>query len=153
MKISPRTKLAAAVTGTLLVVGPVAWRAAARSAPEPVHVKVISRSLVPGGVPASQIGDSDLQISVLTLRPGASTAWHSHPGPVVVSVIRGTATFVSADCARRDYHAGEGVAEAPGTVHATRNDGREDLVFAVVFILPPGADAGVAEATPPGCPD
>ncbi|MGB3184447.1 MAG: hypothetical protein WBG36_02280 [Ornithinimicrobium sp.] len=80
------------------------------------------------------------------LEPGASFPWHTHPGPVLVSVIGGgELNFVRArDCQPRQYPAGALFIE-PGPVHTAYNKGPETVTVLGTFF---DVEPGEALATP-----
>lgn len=65
----------------------------------------------------------------ITVQPGAQFPWHTHPGPVIVTVVEGTLTYVNADdCVRRPYPAGTAFVDPGfGNVHTAYND-TDDVV-------------------------
>ena len=90
--------------------------------------------------------------------PGGSTGWHTHLGPVLVTVVRGAVTLYDGDdktCTGVTYTAGHGfIDQGFGHVHLARNEGSEPANFYATYILPP--DAGDTLAIPaspnPNCP-
>ena len=83
---------------------------------------------------------TDASVLTLTVEPGGSTGWHTHPGLAVIAVSEGTGTLYSTDCSSREYGAGEAFVEA-GNDEATlfRNEGTVPAVLTVTFIAPRGA--------------
>jgi quercetin dioxygenase-like cupin family protein len=80
----------------------------------------------------STAANRDVVTTQLTLQPGATTGWHTHPGPVTVVVVAGTLSFWrTPDCAKRTLEAGDSVnlsdaALAPGGgtgLDLARNEG------------------------------
>ena len=56
-------------------------------------------------------GRADVFIQHVRLAGNEATAWHPHPGPVFVEVVKGSLTYEAAehgDCRRITYEAGEG---------------------------------------------
>ncbi len=56
--------------------------------------------------------------------PGATTGWHSHPGPLFITVTAGAVTVYNAEdptCTPRVFTAGQGFVE-PETEHILRNE-------------------------------
>jgi hypothetical protein len=54
----------------------------------------------------------DVAVQSIVFQPGSQSGWHSHPGPVFISVVSGTMTFYEGDdpdCEPIVRHAGEGV--------------------------------------------
>ena len=98
-------------------------------------------------------GPTDVYISQVTIVPGGHSGWHSHPGPSIVTIISGTATFYHADDASHTPNvcpAGTGCVEESGRVHINRNEGDTDLVAVVMQIVPRGAPRRIDEPQPPG---
>jgi quercetin dioxygenase-like cupin family protein len=103
-------------------------------------------------------GASDLHVLQNTILPGGTFGWHSHPGPSLVIVKSGTATFYLGDdptCTPHVVPAGSGFVDAGGDLHVVRNDGDVNLVTVVVSIVPAGSTRRIDEANPyPGvCPN
>lgn len=73
-----------------------------------------------------------------TAIPGATTGWHSHPGPVLITVTAGAVTVYNAEdptCTPRVFTAGQGLIE-PETVHILRNEGTVDARWTSANIRP-----------------
>src|SRR5436189_4576577 len=86
-------------------------------------------------------GISDLHVLQNTIVPGGTFGWHSHPGPSLVIVKSGTATFYMADdpaCAPTVVPAGSGFVDNGQDTHVVRNEGSVDLVTEVVSLVPAG---------------
>jgi len=89
----------------------------------------------------------------ITIAPGGSTGWHSHPGRLVAKVKEGILLHNRADCSVDGvYVAGQDVIEngGPGYVHIGRNPGPGPLVLQVLYIDPVGAPLS-DDAPDPGC--
>jgi quercetin dioxygenase-like cupin family protein len=80
---------------------------------------------------------SDLVLARVTLEPGGSTGWHTHPGPQLVVVQSGTLTRYDRGCHAQTYTANEAFKEIPG-VHMAANKTSEPVVLGVTFIVPTG---------------
>ncbi|MGB7449192.1 MAG: hypothetical protein WA892_08710 [Ornithinimicrobium sp.] len=80
------------------------------------------------------------------LEPGDSFPWHTHPGPVMVSVVGGgELSFIRASgCKRRQYPAGSAFVE-PGPVHTAYNQGADTVTVVGTFF---DVEPGEALATP-----
>ena len=102
-------------------------------------------------------GVSDFHVLRNTIVPGGTFGWHSHPGPSLVIVTAGTATFYLGDDPTCTPH----VVQAPGgtfvdggnDVHLVRNEGAINLVTVVVSLIPQGAARRIDEPNPGYCPD
>jgi hypothetical protein len=76
-------------------------------------------------------GQSDVYYVDNVFAPGASTGWHSHPGPSFVLVVSGTVTNYeggSGHCTITRYSAGSGFMDEGGNgndVHMIKNDTAE----------------------------
>ena len=96
---------------------------------------------------------SDLYVLENTIPPGETFGWHSHPGPSLVIVKSGTATFyLAADptCTPHVVPAGSGFVDQGHDVHVVRNEGSVDLVTVVVSLVPAGFARRIDEPSP-GC--
>src|SRR5436189_39986 len=91
-----------------------------------------------GGTAVIHVDDPSRTVDVrYTVQPGAQFPWHSHYGPVIVNIVSGSLTYVSADlCSGTTYSAGE---SAP-TRHRidVRDTLRSPAVFCSCAELEPG---------------
>ena len=96
-------------------------------------------------------GPTDVYVTEITIAPGGHGGWHSHPGPSIITVKSGEATFYD-DCddpiVRRVYPSGSGFVEDAGCVHLLANEGEVDLKVVVVQIVPLGAPRRIDELSP-----
>lgn len=85
----------------------------------------------------------------ITFEDGAVVDWHTHPGPVVVSVAEGSLTITNAgECVARDYDAGQGFLDpGHGNVHNAKANG-PTIVYATFFEVPENGQATVFAAEP-----
>jgi len=100
-------------------------------------------------------GASDVHVLQNTIAPGGSFGWHSHPGPSLVVVQSGTATFYfGADptCTPHVVQAGSGFVDQGGDIHIVRNEGSVDLVTVVTSLVPAGATRRIDVPDPGNCP-
>ena len=100
-------------------------------------------------------GASDLYVLQNTIQPGGTFGWHSHPGPSLVIVKSGTATFYMADdptCSPQVVLAGSGFVDDGHDTHVVRNEGSVDLVTVVVSLVPAGFARRIDEPAPANCP-
>jgi Cupin domain len=102
-------------------------------------------------------GDSDVYVVRNTVLPGGHSGWHYHPGPSLITVVQGTATFYDGDdptCTPRVFPAGTGViddAVDADHVHLLRNEGTGNLVTVTFQILPAGAPRRIDAPDPGNC--
>jgi quercetin dioxygenase-like cupin family protein len=99
-------------------------------------------------------GASDVHVLQNTITPGGTLGWHSHPGPSLVIVKSGTATFYMGDpgCPSHVVQAGSGFVDDGNDLHVVRNEGSVDLVTVVVSITPAGFTRRIDEPAPANCP-
>jgi quercetin dioxygenase-like cupin family protein len=101
-------------------------------------------------------GASDLYVLQNTIARGGTFGWHSHPGPSLVIVKSGTATFYMSDdptCSPQVVQAGQGFVDNGHDTHVVRNEGSVDLVTVVVSLVPAGFQRRIDEPAPPSCPN
>jgi quercetin dioxygenase-like cupin family protein len=98
-------------------------------------------------------GDSDVHVLQNTITPGGTFGWHSHPGPSLVIIKSGTATFYMGDdpCTPHEVQAGSSFVDNGNDVHVVRNEGSVDLVTIVVSFVPAGAGRRIDEDDPSHC--
>jgi quercetin dioxygenase-like cupin family protein len=159
-----RHRLSLAVLGTALltvvVAGSASSGAPSRSSasPAPPTVELLSRGSMtaPFDVEARGIElDADRKIDTalahLTFAPGASTGWHRHPGPTVVTVITGELTVTERDCGTEVFEAGQSFVERGPDRHMATNTGGTVTETHVAFYVPTGAPALTIPAAAPAC--
>jgi quercetin dioxygenase-like cupin family protein len=109
-----------------------------------VPVSALARAVKPDG--------ADVFVQHVRLDANAPTGWHTHPGPAIVTVVKGSLTYEDARANRcRDiaYAAGEGFVDRGfGHVHRAIA-GPDGVDFYVVYVLPPGSATHVIPASPP----
>jgi quercetin dioxygenase-like cupin family protein len=117
---------------------------AAHSAVRDVPVSALARAVTPGG--------ADAFIQHVRLGSNASTGWHTHPGPAIVTVVKGSVTYEEAEangCVDATYKAGEGFVDRGfGHVHRAIA-GADGVDFYVVYLLPPGSTTHVIPTSGP----
>lgn len=105
--------------------------------------------------------NTDVVTTQLTLIPGATTGWHSHPGPVTVVVTAGTVSFWrTPDCVERTLEAGDSVnlsdaviAPGGGTgLDLARNQGTVTATVMLTHVnIPVGSSALLQPASTTPC--
>jgi quercetin dioxygenase-like cupin family protein len=117
-------------------------------------VTPVAAALVPGPVHLDRKGRSNVLTARLDFKPGDSTGWHYHPGPVVVQAVSGSLTLRHAAqgrCITEVVRAEHGFTELPGVVHVAGNQRQDPAVVYATFILPPGAPPSVSAPIPAVC--
>lgn len=97
----------------------------------------------------------DVAVQMITFQPNGQSGWHSHPGPVFISVVSGTMTFYESndpECKPIVRHAGEGFLDTGEHAHIARNESGEPAVNIVTYFAPPGVDLRKGEPAPDNCP-
>ncbi len=96
----------------------------------------------------------DLIVRRHDYQPGSHTGWHTHPGPVFVTVTQGTLTFYEYDdpsCSPIVVEAGEGYVDT-GHGHIARNETDEPASDMTVITAPVGGSfRGELDAPAPNC--
>jgi quercetin dioxygenase-like cupin family protein len=84
---------------------------------------------------------SDAIVAKLTVPPGGTVPWHTHPGAAIAVVAQGELTLTfGGDCVARTYAAGSAfVHGADAEPDQAENLGDEDMIMYVLFLgNPPG---------------
>jgi quercetin dioxygenase-like cupin family protein len=101
-------------------------------------------------------GRSDVYVVDNQFAPGATTGWHSHPGPSLILVVAGTITDYMGDdpaCAPHVYSAGAGFIDPGGAdVHMLRNETSTPAETIAVQLLPNAAVRRIDAPAPGNCP-
>jgi hypothetical protein len=81
----------------------------------------------------------------IRIAAGGTTGWHSHPGPVLVTVKAGELTLVYAsdpNCVGTTYKAGESfVDRGDENIHTAFNRGNVELELWATYLVPGEANA------------
>jgi quercetin dioxygenase-like cupin family protein len=97
------------------------------------------------------VGESDVYITHISIAPGGHGGWHSHPGPSIITIKSGVATFYD-DCLDPQepqvYPAGTAFVEDAECIHLLSNEGTVTLEVVVVQIVPKGAPRRIDEQQP-----
>ena len=98
----------------------------------------------------------DVAMAQITVNPGGSSGWHSHPGGAIIIVKEGALTVYSPvghQCRTTTYSAGQAFIERPGEVDDVLNTGTVPYVLYVTFPrVPPGGSARIDQPDPGTCP-
>jgi quercetin dioxygenase-like cupin family protein len=78
----------------------------------------------------------------ITVQPGAQFPWHTHYGPVFVTVAQGEMTYLSSkDCVGRRYASGTAFVDPGHPVHTAFNSGKIKTVLITTFFEVPEGTA------------
>jgi quercetin dioxygenase-like cupin family protein len=98
---------------------------------------------------------TDVVMVRITVAPGGSSGWHSHPGGAIIIVEEGTLTVYSPvghRCRTTTYSAGQAFIERPGEVDDVFNTGTAPYVLYVTFPrVPPNVLPRTDEPDPGTC--
>lgn len=96
----------------------------------------------------------DVVVRMHTYTPDSTTGWHTHPGPVFITVTQGEITFYERDdpdCSPIVVEEGEGYVDS-GRGHIARNESGEPASDVTVIIAPVGGPLrGELPAPSPNC--
>jgi len=96
---------------------------------------------------------SEMVTGRITIVPGGALPWHTHPGPVLVTVASGELTLVdSHGCEVRRYGASSSFMDSgQGHVHAAFNAGATDVVIYATYLDVPAGQSPLVPVDNPGC--
>ena len=110
---------------------------------------------VSNGTIPLQVG-TDVAMAQITVVPGGSSGWHSHPGGAIIIVKQGTLTVnraIGSQCQTTTYSTGQAFIERPGEVDQVVNTGTVPYVLLVTFPrVPQGESARIDQPDPGTCP-
>jgi quercetin dioxygenase-like cupin family protein len=99
---------------------------------------------------------TDIAMVQITVVPGGSSGWHSHPGGAIIIVKQGTETVhesVGSQCQIETHSAGDAFIERPGEVDQVVNTGTVPVINMVTFPrVPPGGATRIDQPDPGTCP-
>jgi quercetin dioxygenase-like cupin family protein len=99
---------------------------------------------------------TDVAMAQITVDPGGSSGWHSHPGGAIIIVQQGSITVhqpVDSQCQTTTYSAGQAFIERPGEVDDVTNAGTVPYVLYVTFPrVPQGGSPRTDQPDPGTCP-
>jgi quercetin dioxygenase-like cupin family protein len=93
---------------------------------------------------------TDFHIHELSVEAGASSGWHTHPGPEYSLVKAGSVLLQRApDCEERTIAAGQGFFIPGGTPHMAHNVGKDPTQMYVTYTVPAGTTVLRVDADEP----
>ena len=148
----------AAAAGSLLLVlalsGVAVIKARATASSGLTNTPLARGTSASNGTIPLQVG-TDVAMVQITVNPGGSSGWHSHPGGAIIVVKQGTPTVyrsIGGQCRSTTYGAGDAFIERPGEVDDVLNAGTAPYVLYVTFPrVPPGGSARIDEPDPGTC--
>jgi quercetin dioxygenase-like cupin family protein len=102
----------------------------------------------------------DIVVSKITVVPGGTSGWHSHPGGAIIVVQQGEVTIYATDgmgdgrhCVITKYTQGQSFVELPGRATKAVNTGSTDFILFVTFPdVPVGGSSRIDQPNPGVCP-
>lgn len=132
--------------------------ASAASGPQGAAVTVISRGafahpfeLNGPGMEVSAERKIEVAVIQVAFEPGGHTGWHTHLGPVLVTVTSGQVTHIMGDCSRHTYKVGQSFVEERRDLTIVRNTGNVAATVVGTFLVPVGATTLTPPAPAPRC--
>jgi quercetin dioxygenase-like cupin family protein len=127
--------------------------------PSGVHITPLSHGTIgervradSAGIEVKTRGPRDMLVTSITVDPGGSFGWHTHPGPVLVAVGKGTLAVYEAHgahCMRSTVSAGQAFIEDGGHVHLARNETSTPVELNAIFLARTGTTEFLNEAPQP----
>ncbi len=110
---------------------------------------------VSNGTIPMQVG-TDVATAQITVQPGGSSGWHSHPGGAIIVVKEGSLSVyrsIGSQCQTSTYSAGQAFIERPGEVDLVVNRGTAPYILFVTFPRVPQGESARTDVPDPGtCP-
>ena len=159
-----KRKLFAIALILVLVASMAVWVGTSKATPasgltiEPIASGSLSDPVEAKFKPQSGVVHTDvtkITMNKQTLAPGGTTGWHQHGGPIWVVVASGTLTLYDGDnpsCTGVVYPAGSAFMDPGDHTHLARNEGSENVVVYVTFMLPEGGATRIDVPAPGNCP-
>jgi len=145
-------KALGALGALLAVITVVQFRANATPPSGLVNVPLARGTNVSNGTIALQVG-TDVAMAQITVDPGGSSGWHSHPGGAIIIVKQGSLTVyrsIGSQCQVETYGAGQAFIERPGEVDQVINTGSIPYILFVTFPRVPQGDSARIDQPDPG---
>ena len=124
---------------------PIAVEVLSRHAAFPDDVSVQVKRKLPGqGADVLNLEDAGHVVTArIVVQPGAAFPWHTHPGPVIVTVTEGELVYQQAsDCVERNYGPQEAFVDPGPKIHTAWNPSGDEVtvLVATFFGAPMNAD-------------
>jgi quercetin dioxygenase-like cupin family protein len=145
-------KALGALGALLAVITLVQFRANATPPSGLVNVPLARGTDVSNGTIPLQVG-TDVAMAQITVDPGGSSGWHSHPGGAIIIVKQGSLTVyrsIGSQCQVETYGAGQAFIERPGEVDQVINMGSIPYILFVTFPRVPQGDSARIDQPDPG---
>ncbi len=93
------------------------------------------------GIQIKTNGPRDMLVTSISVDPGGSFGWHTHPGPVLVAVSAGTLTVYEpkhGGCEHSTVGAGQAFVEDGSDIHLARNESSTPVQLNAIFLARTG---------------
>ncbi|WP_291037659.1 cupin domain-containing protein [Herbiconiux sp.] len=106
----------------------------------PVVVEELGKGEQDAAVDVEVEGPVQVAFRRITIKPGAGTGKHCHDGRLIAVVEEGALTHYAPIYPEgvHVYETGDSIEEGPGYVHEGKNEGTENVVLLVTYIIPAG---------------
>jgi quercetin dioxygenase-like cupin family protein len=113
---------------------------AAPTSAAPVVVEELAKGADPSAVDVEVPGPAQVVFRRITIRPGGGTGLHCHDGQLLAVVEKGTLTHYAPvyPGGVHVYSAGDTIVEGAHYVHQGKNEGTEDVVLLVTYVIAQG---------------
>ncbi|GAB3616434.1 hypothetical protein GCM10027416_09910 [Okibacterium endophyticum] len=107
---------------------------------EPVVVEELGSGQQDASLEVAVEGPVDVAFRSITLKPGAGTGKHCHEGQLIAVVAEGVFTHYAPvyPSGAHVYSAGDSLVEGAGYVHEGKNEGTENVVLLVTYVIEKG---------------
>ena len=158
----PRARVALVAVLALALAAVAGGLAAGEEGPDPIEVEILTERATFTDDVAIQIRNkfdghgtdvlnmrdaSNIVVARITIQPGATFPWHTHPGPVLINIAEGDEDrafdyVLADDCVEREYARGEALVDAGGdNVHTAHNPSGSETVVIATFLDAPDEGA------------
>ncbi|MFB2582979.1 cupin domain-containing protein [Herbiconiux sp. P15] len=106
----------------------------------PVVVEELGKGEQDAAVDVEVDGPVQVAFRRITIKPGAGTGKHCHDGRLIAVVEAGALTHYAPIYPEgvHVYETGDAIEEGPGYVHEGKNEGTDDVVLLVTYVIPQG---------------
>ncbi|GAA2224119.1 cupin domain-containing protein [Herbiconiux moechotypicola] len=147
--ITASPTIAASPTPTTSHTAAAPATAAATASPAPVTVEELGRGEQEAAVDVEVTGPAQVAFRRITIAPGAGTGQHCHDGQLIAVVEQGVFTHYAPiyPGGVHEYQAGDSIVEGAHYVHEGRNEGTEDVVLLVSYVIEAGQPLAETDLT------
>jgi quercetin dioxygenase-like cupin family protein len=112
----------------------------ASTTPSPIVVEELGKGAQDAAVDVEVAGPAQVAFRRITIAPGAGTGLHCHDGQLVAVVEAGTLTHYAPiyPGGVHEYVTGDSIVEGAHYVHEGRNEGTDDVVLLVSYVIEAG---------------